>query len=130
MLDPYLKIFLEYLDGRYVKLTIVCLRCLIGFLKFTLPSLDEYSSQIASKLFILLQTYSSSTSLSAGQKSNNNGDNFELLMVCFKVIANLIRDCEKFSMSEEQLQVLMHYAERNLYDNLKQTSAFNLIKVN
>ena len=63
--------------------------------------------------------------------SNNpsaHGDNFELLLVCFKVIANLIRDCSHFNLNEEQLQVLMYYAERNLYDNLKQSSAFNLIK--
>lgn len=130
MLDPYLAIFVEYLEGKYVKLTIATLRCLMGFLKFSLPSLGTFSNQIASKLFLLLQTYSSSTTLAnSDSQSNNQGDNFELLMICFKVIANLIRDCANFSLREDQLQVLMHYAERNLYDNLKQSSSFNLIKV-
>jgi U3 small nucleolar RNA-associated protein 20 len=135
MLDPYLPIFVEYLSGKYIKLTIVSLRCLSAFLKFSLPSLPAHSSQIASKLFVLLQTYSGSTCMSTNSitqhssyNSASNGDNFELLLICFKVIANLIRDCSHFSLNEEQLQVLMHYAERNLYDNLKQTSAFNLIK--
>ena len=131
MLDPHLPMFVEYLEGTYVKLTIATLRCLMGLLKFTLPSLPAFSGQIASKLFILLQTYSSATTLASANtgQSNNQGDNFELLMICFKAIANLIRDCANFSLSEEQLQVLMHYAERNLYDNLKQSSSFNLIKV-
>lgn len=31
-------------------------------------------------------------------------------------------------MNEEQLKVLLHYAERNLYDNQKQVSVFNLLK--
>ncbi len=132
MLDPYLPVFVEYLEGKYLKLTIASLRCLIGFMKFSLPSLPKYSSQIASKLFTLLQTYSGSTTIASSavtsSSSSNNSDNCELLLICFKVIANLIRDCTHFSLNEEQLQVLMHYAERNLYDNLKQSSAFNLIK--
>jgi len=126
MLDAYLPIFVDYLEGKYVKLTIVSLRCVAGLLKFSLASLAEFSGALAGKLFKLLQTYSSST---AGSGSGSSGDNFELLMICFKVIASLVRDCGNFALSEEQLQVLMHYAERNLYDNLKQASAFNLIKV-
>ncbi len=127
-LDALLPRLIDYLEGKYVKLTIVSLRCVLGFLKFSLASLGVFSSALAEKLFKLLQTYSSSTSLS-NQSGGNSGDNFELLMVCFKVIACLVRDCDNFALSEEQLQVLMHYAEKNLYDNLKQGSAFNLIKV-
>lgn len=122
MLDPYLPMFVEYLDGKYLKLTIVTLRCLMGLLKYPLPSLEKYCKQIASKLFNLLRTYSGSSG------ENVRGDNFELLMVCYKVIANLIRDVSNFNLSEDQLQVLLHYAERNLYDNNKQASAFNLLK--
>lgn len=125
MLDPYLPIFIDYLDGKYLKVTIITLRCLTGFLRFPLPSLPKYSKQMATKLFSLLRTYSTaSTTATDGER----GDNFELLMVCYKLIATLIRDCESFNLDEDQLQVLLHYAERNLYDNHKQASAFNLLK--
>ena len=126
MLDPYVKLFVGYLDGKHVKLTIATLRCLLGLLKFSLPSLAEHSSAIASKLFVLMRTYTAASSNE--NLSSARGDNFELLMVCFKVIANLIRDCSHFRVEPEQLQVLVHYAERNLYDGQKQASAFNLIK--
>jgi U3 small nucleolar RNA-associated protein 20 len=123
MLDPYLQVFVEYLDGKYLKVTIITIRCLIGMLKHPLPSLEVHSKQIANKLFVLLRTYSSSST-----NESERGDNFELLMVCYKLISNLIRDCAHFNLNDEQLQVLLHYAERNLYDNYKQASAFNLLK--
>jgi U3 small nucleolar RNA-associated protein 20 len=125
MLDPYLPIFVEYLDGKYVKVTIMTLRCLNGMLKYTLPSLEKYNKEMGSKLFSLLRTYSAASSTS---NETVRGDNFELLMVCYKLISSFIRDCSHFSLNEEQLQVLLHYAERNLYDNQKQASAFNLLK--
>jgi U3 small nucleolar RNA-associated protein 20 len=132
MLDPYLKTFVDYLDGKYLKVTIVTLRCLIGLLKFNLPSLENYSKQIATKLFNLLKTYSAASTNSTNGMSSagqtEKGDNFELLMICYKVISNLIRDCNTFNLTEEQLQVLLYYAERNLYDNFKQAAAFNLLK--
>ena len=126
MLDPYLPIFVEFLDGKYLKVTIITLRCLIGFLKFALPSLKEHSKSIAEKLFTLLRTYSGASTNAI--MSAERGDNFELLMICYKVLSTLIRDCVHFNLSDEQLQVLMHYAERNLYDSFKQASAFNLLK--
>ena len=129
MLDPYLPIFVEFLDGKYLKVTIITLRCLIGFLKYSLPSLTTFSKSMAEKLFSLLRTYSgASTNSTNSDDTSQRGDNFELLMICYKVISTLIRDCSHFNLSDEQLQVLMHYAERNLYDNYKQASAFNLLK--
>ena len=127
MLDPYLPIFVDFLDGKYLKVTIMTLRCLMGFLKFSLPSLDVHSKSIAERLFALLRTYSGA-STNAETQQEQRGDNFELLTICYKVISTLIRDCAHFNLSDEQLQVLMHYAERNLYDSLKQASAFNLLK--
>jgi U3 small nucleolar RNA-associated protein 20 len=129
LLDPYLDKFVDYLDGKYLKVTIVTLRCLIGFLKFRLPSLEKHSKMIAVKLFNLLKTYSASSAVaSTNGESTMRGDNFELLMICYKVISNLIRDCQTFNLDEDQLQVLMYYAERNLYDSYKQAAAFNLLK--
>ena len=134
MLEPYLPIFVEYLDGKHLKVTIVTLRCLAALLKFELSTLPTYSKEIAARLFNLLRTYSAASSSSSSAALESRGDNFELLMVCYKCIALLIRQSSpssasaSFTLSDEQLQVLMHYAERNLYDAYKQASAFNLIK--
>jgi U3 small nucleolar RNA-associated protein 20 len=120
MLDPYLSIFVEYLDGKYLKVTIITLRCLANLLqKFQLPSLKQHSKEIAIKLFNLLRTYSGASSNSISSSEGPRGDNFELLMVCYKVISTLIKDCATFNLNEDQLQALMHYAERNLYDSHK-----------
>lgn len=94
-------------------------------LKYSLPSLEKYSKEIGTKLFNLLRTFSTASS---NISESVRGDNFELLMVCYKLISNLIRDCSYFNLNEEQIQVLLHYAELNLYDTHKQASAFNLIK--
>lgn len=122
LLDPYIPIFVEYLEGKYIKMTIITLRCLSDLLKYPLPSIEQNCRLIAAKLFSLLRTYSSSSS------ESERGENLELLMICYKVIANLIKDVKQFNLDNEQLQVLLHYAERNLYDNHKQSSAFNLLK--
>jgi U3 small nucleolar RNA-associated protein 20 len=127
LLDPFMDKFVVYLDGKYLKVTIAAMRCLVGFLRFRLPSLEKNSKQIAPKLFNLLKTYSASSS-STAVGENSRGDNFELLMICYKVISHLIRDCQTFNLEADQLQVLMYYAERNLYDSQKQAAAFNLLK--
>ena len=123
--------FVEYLDGKYIKVTILTLRCLVGLLKYSLPLLEQHSRDIGHKLFALLRTYSSSSThnnINSSSSSGNQGDNFELLMVCYKLVACLIRDYSNFKLDDDQLQVLLHYAERNLYDAHKQASAFNLLK--
>jgi U3 small nucleolar RNA-associated protein 20 len=125
MLEPYLPKFVEYLDGKYLKVTTMTLRCLNGFLRYPMPALSKYSKEISNKLFTLLRTYSNSSS-DVGTAAYS--ENFELLMICFKLISTLIRDCDTFQINDEQLQVLVLYAERNLYDNNKQASAFNLLK--
>lgn len=124
MLDPYIPILVGYLDGKHIKVTTATLRCLLSLLKFHLPSLEKSSNQIASKLFSLLKTYSAASST----ESSAAGDHLELLMICYKLISSLIRDVSTFNLDEEQLQVLLYYAERNLYDSQKQAAAFNLLK--
>ena len=127
MLEPFLPLLTDYLDGKYSKLTIMSIRCLNGFLNFSLPNLPNSINQIMTKLFVLMRTYSNSTSTSL-HSENPIGDNFELLMVSYKLTASIIKNCSYFRLTDEQLTMLMHYAERNLYDNSKQPSAFNLIK--
>lgn len=129
MLDSYVSMFLDYLDGKYLKVTILTLRCLLGILRFNLPSLAHHSRELGTKLFVLLRTFSSaSTSAPGYSSSSNNSDKFELLTVCYKLMSSLIRDCAHFSLTDDQLQVLLHGAERNLYDVHKQAATFNLLK--
>ena len=128
MLEPFLPLLADYLDGKYSKLTIMSIRCLNGFLNFSLPKLPQSINQIVAKLFVLMRTYSNSTASHQNGGDHSIGDNFELLMVCYKLTASIIKNCAYFRLTDEQLMMLMHYAERNLYDNSKQPSAFNLIK--
>lgn len=124
LLDQYVPLFMNYLDGKYIKVTTLALRCLLAMLKFSLPSMKANIRDLAAHLFGLLRTFSnaSSTSLVHGSEK------FELLLVAYKLIANLLRDYSDFPLTGEQLQHLLHYAERNLYDVHKQASTFNLLK--
>lgn len=129
MLEPFLPLLVEHLDGKYPRLTIASIRCLNGFMSFSLASFQQFINQITSKLFVLMRTYSnSSLATQNGAMASAIGDNFELLIVCYKLISAIIKNCSYFRLSDEQLTLLTHYAERNLYDNAKQASAFNLIK--
>lgn len=126
MLDPYVAMFLDFLDGKYIKVTTLTLRCLVGILRFGLPSIERHSRELGVKLFVLLRTFSSASTSAA--RLSSSGDNFELLTVCYKLMSSLIRDCAHFSLTDEQLQVLLHGCERNLYDVHKQAATFNLLK--
>lgn len=125
MLDSYIKYFIDYLDAKHVRVAINALRCLNSLVKYKLASFRQHNKAIAAKIFVLLRTY-------AGTKENDStalgGDNFELLISCFKTMSTMIRDCDFFELDNEHLQILLHYAERNLYDNTRQASAFNLLK--
>lgn len=126
MIDPMMSHFVDYLDGKHVKLTTNALRCLSSLISFKLPSMQSFSQSLTQKMFNLLQMYGYSTE--SGSKLNSGGENFELLIACFKAISIMIRDYEHFKISDENLKILLHYAERNLYESSRQASAFNLLK--
>lgn len=58
----------------------------------------------------------------------SKGDNFDLVMAGFKCMSVLVRDVKHYTINEEQLKVLIMYAEQDMYDSDRHATAFGLLK--
>ena len=76
----------------YFQVTSTALRCLIWMFKFPLPQMKKQIAHVTKSLFVLLHNYAS---VGAGK-----GDNFELVVMCFKVSCSCL--------SKGKLNVLLH----------------------
>lgn len=85
-----------------------------------LMSVKESISDVCSSIFEILHKYAA-----AGL---SKGDNFDLVMAAFKCMSVLVRDVKHFTISSEQLKILLFYAEQDLHDGDKQATAFALLK--
>uniref|UniRef100_A0A3Q3VPZ3 Uncharacterized protein n=1 Tax=Mola mola TaxID=94237 RepID=A0A3Q3VPZ3_MOLML len=54
--------------------------------------------------------------------------NYNLVQNCFKAITILVKNVKSSKISETQLQVLLGYAEEDIYDQSRQATAFGLLK--
>ncbi|TMS03012.1 Small subunit processome component 20-like protein [Larimichthys crocea] len=89
-------------------------------LKFPLPAVAQNAGQLTKQLFVLLKDYSK-----AGAA---RGENYHLVQNCFKAITILVKNVKSNKISETQLQVLLGYAEEDIYDQSRQATAFGLLK--
>ncbi|XP_015925192.1 small subunit processome component 20 homolog [Parasteatoda tepidariorum] len=119
MLDPFVSILTDCLESKHIKIITTALRCLNPLFKYTLPSFTTCSKKIVASLFILVNKYAA---VGMGQ-----GENFEMIVMCFKLFTALVRD-SNFQLSEEQLQSLLSYIEQDIYDYTRQATAFSLLK--
>ncbi|XP_075065353.1 small subunit processome component 20 homolog [Mixophyes fleayi] len=119
MLDPFVQMLIGCLQSMDVKVITGALQSLIWMLKFPLPSLEKNTEQMIKLLFLLLKDYAK-----AGAAK---GQNFHLVVSCFKCVTILVRNL-KGTITEKQLQVLLGYAEEDLYDSSRQATAFGLLK--
>ncbi|XP_069376458.1 small subunit processome component 20 homolog isoform X3 [Paralichthys olivaceus] len=120
MLDPFVQLLLECIDSMHVK---VITEALVGFswlLKFPLPAVGQNAEQLTKQLFVLLKDYSK-----AGAA---RGENYHLVQSCFKAITILVKNVKSNNITETQLQVLLGYAEEDIYDQSRQATAFGLLK--
>uniref|UniRef100_A0A667ZW61 UTP20 small subunit processome component n=1 Tax=Myripristis murdjan TaxID=586833 RepID=A0A667ZW61_9TELE len=120
MLDPFVALLLECLNSMHVKVITEALVAFTWLLKFPLPAVEQNSDQLIKQLFILLKDYSK-----AGAA---RGENFFLVQSCFKAITILVKNVKSSNISETQLQVLLGYAEEDIYDQSRQATAFGLLK--
>ncbi|XP_059169859.1 small subunit processome component 20 homolog [Physella acuta] len=120
MLDPLVVALRDCLSNSHVKTSAHAMRCLSWILKFPLPSLKENIHKIAQGMFIVLQNYTGA--------ATSKGGNQELITMCFKAVTVLVRDVEYYQLTTDQLQVLLTYCEEDLYNYLRQSSAFNLVR--
>ncbi|KAJ9589485.1 hypothetical protein L9F63_017302 [Diploptera punctata] len=119
-IDPVVPILCDCLKAQHVKLTTIALKCMSWILKMDLPSLKENIRNISISLFKLLHKYAS-----AGL---SKGDNFDLVVAAFKVVAVVVRDVEYYTVDEDQMKALLLYAEQDMHDFNRQATAFALLK--
>ncbi|XP_060050218.1 small subunit processome component 20 homolog isoform X2 [Erinaceus europaeus] len=120
MLDPFVSLLIDCLGSMDVKVITGALQCLIWVLKFPLPSIETKVQQLTKHLFILLKDYAK---LGAAK-----GQNFHLAVNCFKCVTILVKKVKSYRITEKQLQVLLAYAEEDIYDTSRQATAFGLLK--
>ncbi|XP_006888591.1 PREDICTED: small subunit processome component 20 homolog [Elephantulus edwardii] len=120
MLDPFVSLLIDCLGSRDVKVITGTLQCLIWVLRFPLPSIETNAEQLTRHLFILLKDYAK---LGAAR-----GQNFHLVVNCFKCVTILVKKVKSYKITEKQLQVLLAYAEEDIYDTSRQGTAFGLLK--
>ncbi|XP_076578925.1 small subunit processome component 20 homolog [Chaetodon auriga] len=120
MLDPFVLLLLDCLDSMHVKVITEALVAFTWLLKFPLPAVEQNANQLTKQLFVLLKDYSK-----AGAA---RGENYHLVQNCFKAITILVKNVKRNHISETQLQVLLGYAEEDIYDQSRQATAFGLLK--
>ncbi|KAI7792184.1 putative small subunit processome component 20-like protein [Triplophysa rosa] len=119
MLDPFVSLLLDCLSSMHVKVITEALQAFVWILNFPLPAVEQNFDQLSKQLFILLKDYAK-----AGAA---RGENFALVQNCFKAITVLVKSVKQ-RISETQLQVLLGYAEEDIYDNSRQATAFGLLR--
>lgn len=119
MLDPFVQMLIGCMESKHVQVITGALQSLVWMMKFPLPSIQENTDQLIKQLFILLKDYAK-----AGVA---RGQNFHLVVSCFKCVTILVRHM-KGTITEKQLQVLLGYAEEDIYDSSRQATAFGLLK--
>ncbi|XP_047431848.1 small subunit processome component 20 homolog isoform X2 [Mugil cephalus] len=120
MLDPFILLLLDCIDSMHVKVITEALVAFTLLLKAPLPAVEQNASQLTKQLFVLLKDYSK-----AGAA---RGENYQLVQNCFKAITILVKNVKSNKISEAQLQVLLGYAEEDIYDQSRQATAFGLLK--
>uniref|UniRef100_A0A8C9YSM5 UTP20 small subunit processome component n=1 Tax=Sander lucioperca TaxID=283035 RepID=A0A8C9YSM5_SANLU len=120
MLDPFVLLLLDCLNSMHVKVITEALVAFTWLLKFPLPAVEQNADQLTKHLFVLLKDYSK-----AGAA---RGENYNLVQNCFKAITILVKNVKSNQISETQLQVLLGYAEEDIYDQSRQATAFGLLK--
>lgn len=119
MLDPFVSLLLDCLTSMHVKVITEALQAFNWILKFPLPAVEQNYDQLTKQLFVLLKDYAKA---GAGR-----GENFHLVQNCFKAITVLVKSVTK-RITDTQLQVLLGYAEEDIYDHSRQATAFGLLR--
>lgn len=124
-LDPVVPVLVDSLRSAHIRVTTYALNCLTAMWThdMRLDALREaVEPHIVPEIFGVLHRYAT-----AGISTSN--ENFGLVKNAFNAMVALLRFCEYYTCSEEQLRTLLLYVEQNLHDAGKQTIAFSLLRV-
>ena len=120
MLDPFVKILLNSITSKYIRIVTLTIRCMVYIIKFNLPSMEASIPEFAKHLFKILKKYA--------RNCGAKGDNFELVSITFKALTVLIRDTTVFKVTNKQLQILLAFVEEDIYNSSRQSTALPLLK--
>ena len=120
MLDPFVPLLVGCLSEPSVPLVTVCLRCWTHLLTYPLPALPAQLPAVSAALFTLLHKYAA--------PGLSGGENRDMVGVAFRAVTVLVRDVTSYTLTEDQLRVLLTYAEQDLLDAGRQGTAFQLLR--
>ncbi|CAL1294349.1 unnamed protein product [Larinioides sclopetarius] len=120
MLDPFVDLLADSLTSNHVKIITLALQCLKPLYKYPLPSFKTVTRKVVNSLFLIVNKYAA-----VGMAQ---GENFEMVVMSFKLFTVLVKHSQYHTMSEEQLKSLLSYVEQDIYDYLRQATAFTLLK--
>ncbi|GIY24573.1 small subunit processome component 20 homolog, partial [Caerostris extrusa] len=120
MLDPFVALLSDCLSSNHIKVITLALQCLKPLYKYSLPSFKVVTKQIVNSLFLIVNKYAA-----VGMAQ---GENFDMIVICFKVLTALVKDTTYHAFTAEQLKSLLSYVEQDIYDYLRSATAFNLLK--
>lgn len=117
-LETFVKILCVCLKASSPKCIMRSLKCIyfIAKVKTDLNSFKSKCNTIVKRIFIILNLYNGI--------GMTQGDNFEMIGMCFKTLTLLLLRCEHVQLNELQVKALLSYIEQNLHDNSRQATAF------
>ncbi|GFU14944.1 small subunit processome component 20 homolog [Trichonephila clavipes] len=120
MLDPFVAELADCLSSNHTKIITLALQCFQLLFKYSLPSFKTVAKKIVNTLFIIVNKYAA-----VGMAQ---GENFQMVVMCFKAFTILVKNPAYYTFNEEQLQSLLSYIEQDIYDHLRQATAFALLQ--
>lgn len=119
ILEPILYLlesFLHSKDVQVVTLTMSCIHLIL--VKFpNMSSFQSITPKITSRIFVLLNKY-----------SGVNSENSQLISLCFKTIAFFVNTRMECKLSNEEIAILISYAEKDLENNSQNSTIYFMLK--
>lgn len=120
LLDPYLEVMENCLRSEHPDISMLALKCITLLVKYPLPSLKKQLVNVCSEMFVILHKFSSSE-LAKGKV-------YELLQLTFRTLAFILKTVESYSLTSEQVRVLLQYVQESLDDSSHQTIVFAVLQ--
>lgn len=121
-LDVFVPLLVKCLKSSSPRCVTRSLKCIlfISQTKADLANFKKKSKTLVKRIFILLNLYNG-----VGMA---RGDNYEMIMMCFKTLTQLLTHNEETKLTIEQLRALLSYIEQDINDDTRQATAFKSLQ--
>ncbi|XP_037815969.1 small subunit processome component 20 homolog [Lucilia sericata] len=124
-LNPILPLLKDSLKSTHIRVTTFALKCFatLWVEEYKLSNMEEpeYIKAVVERMFEILKNFSTFG-------ASKQEDNFQLMKSAFKAIVALLRKCQYYNLTEEQIDELVLYIEQDLHEGENQNMTFNLLK--